>query len=264
MARSIIVAATIAATLPVAPAAAQGEVSPSTIPVKARMLADRGRAFHDAGDYPNAIAAFTQAYVMAPSPALLFNLAQAYRLLGNCDDAALLYRRYLATGPRPEERALAEAHLAKVEQCAGKPAQHIPIATEAAGPAAVPPLDVVAAPAPAPAPSSKAHIEKDIGLGLTTGGAAALAVAVAYAVQAHDAANDVSDAFVRHAQGKDVAQLDARGRAAATTARLFGIGGALGVGAGVVMYVIGRHTEAAPVAVAPTGHGVEVSMSWGF
>ena len=264
MARSIIVAATIAATIPVAPAFAQAEVSSSTIPAKARMLADRGRAFHDAGDYAHAIAAFTQAYVMAPSPALLFNLAQAYRLLGNCDDAALLYRRYLATGPRPEERTLAEAHLAKVERCADKLGQHIPIAAAAASLVVLPPLDVIATPTPAPAPSSKARIEKDIGLGLTIGGGAALAVAVAYAVQAHDAANDVSDAFVRHAQGKDVAQLDARGRAAATTARLFGIGGALGVGAGVVMYVIGRHTEAAPVAVAPTSHGVEVSMSWGF
>jgi tetratricopeptide (TPR) repeat protein len=261
MARSILVAAAIAAAS--APAAAQGEVTAS-IPVKARMLADRGRAFPAAGDSPHAIAAFTQAYVIAPSPALLFNLAQAYRLLGNCDDAALLYRRYLATGPRPEERTLAEAHLAKVEQCTSKLAQPPPIATEAASPAMGPTLDVIAAPATAPAPSSKAHIEKDIGLGLTIGGGVALAVAAGYAVRAHDAANDVSAAFVKHAPGKDVAPLDARGRAAAATARVLGIGGALGVGAGVVMYVIGRHTEAAPVAVAPTSHGVEVSMSWGF
>ena len=35
---------------------------------------------------------------------LLFNLAQAYRLQGNCDDAALMYRRYLATNPGVEQR----------------------------------------------------------------------------------------------------------------------------------------------------------------
>jgi len=264
MARSFIVAATIAATALVAPTAAQAEVSSSTIPVRARMLADRGRAFHDAGDYAHAIAAFTQAYVMAPSPALLFNLAQAYRLLGNCDDAALLYRRYLATDPRPEERALAEAHLAKVEHCTSNLAQHIPTATTAASLEVLPQLDIIASPTPGSARSTRAHIEKDIGLGLMIGGGAALAAAVVYAVQAHDAAGDVSAAFMGHAPGKDVAPVDARGRAAAERARILGIGGAVGVGAGVVMYMIGRHTEAAPVTVAPTGHGVEVSMSWGF
>ena len=254
----------VAAMILAAPASAQAEASASTIPAKARMLADRGRAFHDAGDYARAIAAFMQAYVMAPSPALLFNLAQAYRLLGNCDDAALLYRRYLATGPSPEERTLAEAHLAKVERCADKLGRHIPIATAAASLVVLPPLDVIATPPPVPGPSVKARIEKDLGLGLAIGGGVALAISAAYAVQAHEAANDVSAAFMKHAHGHDVARIDARGRAAASTARLLGIGGALGVGAGVVMYVIGRRTEAAPVTVAPTSHGVEVSRSWVF
>ncbi len=257
----------VAVTILAVPASAQAEASAATIPAKARMLADRGRAFHDSGDYARAIAAFTQAYVMAPSPALLFNLAQAYRLMGNCDDAALLYRRYLATGPDPEERTLAEAHLAKVERCADKLAQHIPIAAAAASLVVLPPLDVrdvIATPPAVPGPSVKPRIEKDLGLGLAIGGGVALAIAAAYAVQAQEAANDVSAAFVKHAHGQNVARIDARGRAAAATARIFGIGGALGVGAGVVMYVIGRHSEAAPVIVAPTSHGVEVSRSWVF
>src|SRR5262245_32026750 len=95
----------------VAPIAASADGVTGAVPTKARTLAERGRAFHDAGDYANAIAAFTQAYVIAPSPALLFNLAQAYRLRGDCEDAALMYRRYLNTNPSPEGRALAETHL---------------------------------------------------------------------------------------------------------------------------------------------------------
>jgi tetratricopeptide (TPR) repeat protein len=261
-ARAIIVAAILLG----APTAARPEALADSIPAKARMLADRGRAFHDAGDYARAIVAFTQAYVMAPSPALLFNLAQAYRLLGNCDDAALLYRRYLATGPRPEQRSLAEDHLATVERCADKLARHIPVATAATSLVVLPPLDVIATPtpAPAPAPSTRAQLEKDIGIGLMIGGGLALAGAVGYAVKAHDAADDVSAAFMKHAPGKDIAALDARGRAAAANAKLLGIGGALGVGSGVMLYVIGRRTETAPVAVVPTSHGVEVSMSWVF
>src|SRR5215470_17918444 len=90
------------------------------VPAKARALAERGRALHDAGDYASAITAFTQAYVIAPSPALLFNLAQAYRLQGDCEDASLMYRRYLASSPSAEERALAESQLAAVERCMHK------------------------------------------------------------------------------------------------------------------------------------------------
>src|SRR4051812_40489726 len=167
-----------------------------SVPVKARLLADRGRAFHDAGDYAKAIAAFIQAYVIAPSPALLFNLAQAYRLQGNCDDAALMYRRYLATNPGSEQRALAEAHLASVERCLHKLALHIPVETASRGriapPGVEPPATVTAGPV-----SRRAQIEKDIGLGLAIGGGVSLAVAAYYAIQAHEAENDVGAAFAR-------------------------------------------------------------------
>src|SRR5690606_28579845 len=82
---------------------------------------------HDRGDYARAIAAFKEAYVLAPSPGLLFNLAQAYRLRGNCDDAALMYRRYIAAAPRSaDERALAEAHLATVVRCVQKRNLNLP------------------------------------------------------------------------------------------------------------------------------------------
>src|SRR5690349_21094377 len=92
-------------------ARANEKIPPERVPQKARELADKGRAYHDAGDYMKAVAAFKEAYVLAPSPALLFNIAQAYRLAGDCDDAAWMYRRYLDTNPGPERRSLAETHL---------------------------------------------------------------------------------------------------------------------------------------------------------
>lgn len=227
------------------------------------MLADRGRAFHEAGDYASAIAAFTRAYVIAPSPALLFNLAQAYRLQGNCDDAALMYRRYLATGPSPEGRALAEPHLASVERCLQRLGPRRPSETTAS--LAVAPPDGLAM--TGPARSHKAQIEKDVGIGLVLGGSVALAIAAYYAVQAHDAENEVEAAYARRAKWKDIAPIDARGKAAATAAKLSGAGGALGIAGGVVMYLIGRHTEQASkpsMTVAPTSHGAEVSVLWAF
>lgn len=231
------------------------------IPAKARTLADRGRAFHDAGEYDKAITAFTQAYVMAPSPALLFNLAQAYRLQGNCDDAALMYRRYIATTPSLEGRALAESHLANVERCMRKLSLHIPVETPNGRAVKPAPLSATAG---LNQPSRAARIEQDIGVGLMGGGGVALAVAAYYALQAHNSSNEVAKAYEMGAKWKDVADVDQRGKAAATRAKIFGAGGAIGITGGLVMYLVGRHNEQPPVLVAPTSGGMEMSMSWSF
>jgi tetratricopeptide (TPR) repeat protein len=253
--------------LTIAPLPARGDAPssdsiPERIPAKARTLADRGRAAHDAGDYPAAIAAFTQAYVIAPSPALLFNLAQAYRLQGNCDDAALMYRRYLATSPGPEQRALAETHLASVERCLHKLALHIPVET-ASGRVIVPAAQPAASTAAAPA-SRRGQIEQDVGLGLAIGGGVSLAVAAYYAIQAHEAENDVGAAFARGGRWADIAPIDARGKSASTTATWFGAGGALGLAGGIVTYLIGRRDEGPPLTVATSRNGLQLGVRWAY
>ncbi|HSR95987.1 MAG TPA: hypothetical protein VLM79_02900 [Kofleriaceae bacterium] len=251
--------------LAIVPIAARGDDAwDGSIPTKARTLAERGRAFHDAGNYPQAIAAFTLAYVIAPSPALLFNLAQAYRLEGNCDDAALMYRRYLATNPSAEGRALAEMHLASVERCIHMLSLHIPVESPSGRVVTPPPREKLAAALVAPAPSRKGEIEKDVGIGLTIGGGVAVAAAAYYAVVAHNAANDVAEAYAKGSKWKDVAATDARGKSASSRARLLGAGGAIGVAGGIVTYLIGKHTESVPVTVATTRQGVELGMSWAF
>ncbi|HEX2691413.1 MAG TPA: tetratricopeptide repeat protein [Kofleriaceae bacterium] len=248
-----------------APVAGRAEPHAATVPAKARALADRGRAFHDAGDYDSAIAAFTQAYAIAPSPALLFNLAQSYRLQGNCDSAALMYRRYLTSSATPEGRALAETHLANVERCLRRTTLHIP-AQPAPGSLVVPASpDVLAT--PATAPSRTAQREKDVGIGLVLGGGVALAVATYYAVTAHDAQDGVEAAYTKGAKWKDIAPLDARGKAAATIAKVAGAGGALGIASGIALYMIGTYTTRTPptpMMIGLRGHGVEVSMLWSF
>ncbi|MEO7729469.1 MAG: tetratricopeptide repeat protein [Kofleriaceae bacterium] len=261
----------VALALLLAPFAVRADEPASSVPAKAKTLAARGRAAHDAGHYSDAIAAFTQAYAMAPAPALLFNLAQAYRLQGNCDDAALMYRRFIATNPSPEVLSLAENHLATVERCMHKLALNIPVD---GAPASAPGFVASAAPmhprgttsvaGSLDRPSRKAEIEKDVGIGLVIGGSTSLAIATYYAFRAHNASNDVAAAYAKGAKWKDVAPIDARGKSAESRAQLFGVGGALGVAGGVVTYLIGKHTEQAPVTVVPTGHGVEVGMTWAF
>lgn len=255
-ARAALVAALVLAAPPVAHADPGWS---GAVPAKARALAERGRALHDAGDYASAIVAFTQAYAMAPSPALLFNLAQAYRLQGNCDDAVVMYQRYLATEPGPEGRALATTHLANVERCMHKQGLGIPVQT--ASIAVTSKSLGVTATRPA---AHGANLKKDIGLGLTLGGSVALAGALYYAMQAHNSETDVSDAYTKGGKGKDVAALDDRGQDAERNARILALGGGLGVATGVVLYVLGKRAEAAPVAITPTSGGARVSLRWAF
>jgi len=253
----------IVALMVLLPVVAWSDSWSGEVPAKARALAERGRTLHESGDYANAIVAFTQAYAMAPSPALLFNLAQAYRLQGDCDDAALMYRRYLATNPGPERSALAESQLANMERCMRKLALHIPIETAnlAVPP---PPSATVGSSATVTRPSRKAQIEKDVGVGLMAGGTVSLAIAAAYAVRAHNASNDVAAAYARGARWNEVAPIDSRGKSAARTAKISGGAAAVGIAGGIAMYLVGRHHEQTPVTVAATGHSVEVSMLWGF
>ncbi len=244
-----------------------GEPEPiGEIPPKARVLATKGREAHDKGDYVRAISAFKEAYVMAPAPALLFNLAQAYRLQGNCDDASLMYRRYLGTGPSPEGREVAAAHLATVERCTRQRSLNIPMDDSVAylNVSAPPDLGVVDAPQQ-DTPVRGSTIQKNLGLGLTIGGTAALAVALYYGLRARSAANEVERLYDMGAKFRDVEPIHLRGERAALNGKIFGIGGGLAVASGVTLFVLGRRSErAAPIAITPTARGAQVSYAWTF
>ncbi len=235
------------------------------IPEKARKLADHGRAMHDRGDYGRAIAAFKEAYVMAPSPGLLFNLAQAYRLQGNCDDAALMYRRYIATGPTADARAIAEGHLQTVERCTQKRALNIPLDDNQAY------LNVP----PPPGPEKiilddrrtieRSRLKKHIGIGVTIGGGVALTVAAFYAMRSYNASQDVERAYARGARWKEIEGIHARGESSERAAKIFGIGGGLAIAGGVTLYLLGRRDERGmPLVIAPSPKGGEVSYAWRF
>jgi tetratricopeptide (TPR) repeat protein len=84
---------------------------------EARSLAARGQAHYDLGEYGLAIAAYSEAYRIHPSPGLLFNAAQAYRRSGDCVTATLLYENYLRLARRSPYRRLVRQHLASIAEC---------------------------------------------------------------------------------------------------------------------------------------------------
>ena len=237
------------------------------IPPKARKLAEHGREMHQRGQYDRAITAFKEAYVIAPSPGLLFNIAQAYRLQGNCEDAVLMYKRFLQTGPDPGARSVAEQHLGTVERCVQKRTLNIPLPEQMAY------LNVPPPPGPEKViVTDKRDIErpteikKDVGIGLTIGGGLALATAAYFGYRAYDAERDVERAYERGAKWNEIKDIHARGESAERAAKIFAVGGGLAVVGGVTLWVIGRRDERAnQLAVTPTAKGgAAVSYSWQF
>jgi hypothetical protein len=93
--------------------AAPAEALPSE---QARDLFRQGRARYDVGDYPAAVQLFERAYQLAPVPDLLFGIAQAHRLHGDCRRALAVYRTFLRKSHETEKLHLARDHEARLAQ----------------------------------------------------------------------------------------------------------------------------------------------------
>ena len=81
---------------------------------EARVLHEEATRHFHRGDYDRAITAYKQAYVRAPAPALLFNIAQAYRAKHDSASALAYYDAYLRADPESAERRFVEARIAEL------------------------------------------------------------------------------------------------------------------------------------------------------
>ncbi len=264
-AQTLALAAVLATALP---AHADNALRPERIPNKARELADKGRKHHEVGDYAAAVSAFKEAYVLAPSPSLLFNIAQAYRLDGKCDESAWMYRRFLDTDPRGPQRQIAENQLPAVEKCGngGLRITVTPPRIDAKPPARR--TDVVLRTDTDRTDTDvvrRSHRYKRAGVYTAVVGGVALIGAALFAIDAHEASLSVEDTYNRGGKWDDVKSLDARGQRSETIATALGVGGGIALISAAVLYGLGKHYEAAGhFAVAPTTHGAQVQLSWGF
>jgi tetratricopeptide (TPR) repeat protein len=233
------------------------------IPEKAKQLAERGREAHDRGEYVDAIAAFNEAYVLAPSAGLLFDLAQAYRLAGRCDDAAWMYRRYLDSGPPPEQRALAQSHLATVEKC-GHGGLRVVLVPQVSDAKLVIPTPEPELTATAPVVHRSGSRDKHFAEGFAIVGGVLVATSVVFAIDAGNAASAVTAAYkTGNGKGKDIGATDSSGQIDSDFAVGLGIAGAASLAAAAVYYTLGWRAEHAIVATPQAGGG-RVAMTWRF
>jgi len=137
----------LAGAAPVAVAGPEGAPpgSPDSREQRARRLFREGSQLYDQTEFDAAIARFEEAYQLSNLPALLFNIAQAYRLKGpgQCAIALRYYQRYLRDEPETSNRQEIEELIQEMQVCAA--AQDAPIA-----PALVEPVKTAAPIAPLP------------------------------------------------------------------------------------------------------------------
>jgi hypothetical protein len=235
-------------------AASPARAQPGDAKGSAQELAARAKAHFDHAEYAAAASDYREAYRLWPSPGLLFNLGQAYRLAGDCLHASQAYREFLHLQPDSPYRATVEQNLSAADACAK--------------PVAPPPVEVHA-PTPAPITTQRHDDDGDDGrsrriAGLAiAGGGALVAIAGSYfAIDASRAQREVADFYANGGDWSQIADVDARGhRDHALAITGFAIGGAALV-AGATVYWLGRRERA--VAIVPARGGGEVVLSWRF
>ncbi len=223
-------AAVIALVLAVSPAESQ----------RAAQLAHRCIVEYNASDFANALADAKAAYELDPRPALLYNLGQCYRALGDLRQALFSYRRYLREEPDASNRAMVKGLIAGLE---GMVKQE-PASPNSPSPAAAPSsVVVVAASPPAAAPAGAVSEEEPRrglpgrfwwlgGSAVATGAAGTILGVISQAALANDHSFKV-DGFEIHSLSEGSYQ--AAQYEGLTADILWGVGGALLVSAVIVV-----------------------------
>jgi tetratricopeptide (TPR) repeat protein len=247
------------------PPAPAGPADPRTAASK---LAASAKAHFDHGEYTEAVNDYREAYRLLPTPGLLYNLGQAYRLAGDCRRAADAYREYLRLSPDTPYKATVEQNMSAAEACA-KDAESGHEPTPPTPPPAPPPKPP---PPKVEHPVIKTHVVEDpdaghtqrlAGLATIGGGALLVAAGVYFAVDASHAQRDVAAFYQTGGDWSEIASVDARGhRSHWLAVGGFALGGAA-IAAGATLYMLGRNDERA-VAIVPTPTGGEVLVRWRF
>lgn len=269
--RALIAASAAAAAVAAvpAPAAAQPYAKPGKVKsdkgqaekkAQAKRYVEQGLAAQDAKKYDEALALYGKAYELVPHPILLFNMAQAHRLVGRPELARDLYRQYLDAEPTGAKAKTAreflialEAQIAAAPKPPPEPTKPA-TAAEPAGAPATPAVDLTATTDPAKARSDERHAAsraRTLRLaGLISGGAgvASLGVGVVFHLRARSISDELSEPGItfdpdRESAGKTAERLMYVGYSA---------GAALLVG-GAALYYFGRKaTPTERVALLPS------------
>jgi tetratricopeptide (TPR) repeat protein len=222
----------------------------------------QGRRHYDLREWDEAIAKFKEAYSRAPSREALFDLAQAYRQKGDCEDAAGFYKTYLRNFPGASNRAQAEQLAAEMEACA-KP-QRAPEPDKPEPQASEP---VAAKPPEEPEPAGRRHSTgRLVSYGLGAGGLVGLGLAGKFALDGRASDRDLQTQCKTSCTQQQAAAIDRAGHDANRDAWIsLAAGGALLVGAvATFWWSRDHHAESRAIAIGPARDGVAATLTVGF
>lgn len=207
----------------------------------ARELSDQALRQYQQGEFDAAIESFMGAFALSNNPGLLFNVAQAYRLKGDCERARDYYQRYLGAVPETPIKPSLERRVAEMEAClksgnataAVRPGDatrslDARALTTTKAPLAPPTLD---RPSPPPDTSSA---RRTVVWTFRGSAAALLASAAVFGALAWDAHRDFESAPTERAA------LDANDRYKVSTALTWTFA-ASGLACAAISYFVGRH-----------------------
>jgi tetratricopeptide (TPR) repeat protein len=149
----VVLAAAIAVSIVLLPGKRAGamQLSPQQ-KSEMKLHYDKATRAYDVGKYQEAIEEYQKAYEIGGDAAMIYNIAQAYRLSDQLTEAIRFYRRYLQRSPSAPNREIVERRIAELEKVveerkkAGAPVVPVPPLP------AQPPVTTAPNPPPAPPP----------------------------------------------------------------------------------------------------------------
>jgi tetratricopeptide (TPR) repeat protein len=224
-----------------------GGAARADAPPTAESLYDEGQAAYEKADYAIAIAKWQESYRLSNENGLLFNLAQAQRLSGNCGAALATYWKFLAVDqdPASEQHKLADDFARELGPTCGA--------------AKAPPVD------PKPQVTVEDH-DRHSGLrlvGLIGGGSGIVALATGLALGHHGQTlgNDVTVACAVNCDWAVQKGKDASGRGDVAIGYALDVAGAAAIAGSAIAYYIGVRRGGLTITPRPSDGGAAISWS---
>ena len=247
----------------------------SATQAKADALFEKGQAMYLSDQFQGAIELFKQAYALVRDPVYLFNIAQSYRKVADCESSFDYYTQYLAAAPNAENKVKVQQWLRELQPCVEAHKHEHDAAQRAEELERQRKEDEArrqqAATQPQQPPPPR-ETGVDHGGGYRTAGyvgmalgAIGLGVGVVYSLQGASARDDLKTQCGTGCVWTDpkIRALDQKGQTDNTRAKIGYIGGGIAAIAGVALYMVGR-ARVEHVAVTPTDGGAAVSAQLRF
>lgn len=208
-------------------------------------LFDQGQAAFEQKDFPAAIAKWRESFRISNEPELLFNIAQAYRLNGDCTNALATYRQFLSLASTSEQRPLAEDLVRELSlRCPPKRDAQIDKPIER----------------PVEHHQQSGRVMRTAGLVTGGTGVALLATGLVLGQHAASLGDEVTAACATSCDWAMQREKDADGRRLTTFARVLDVAGIAAIAGGAVMYYFG--SRKGTLVIVPHTREGGVALSW--